>query len=65
MLEFKLKEKEQELKLCELKVKELKKSMPNSKLKPLKARTGRTNISREGANGLSLELNSSENLPSR
>ena len=42
MLEFQLKEKEQELKLCELKIKELKKSMPNNKLKPIKARTGRS-----------------------
>jgi len=38
LLEFQLKEKEQELKLCELKIKELKKSMPNSKLRPLQKR---------------------------
>jgi len=33
---MKLKEKEQELKLIELKIKELKKQIPNSKLKPIR-----------------------------
>lgn len=43
MLEIKLKEKDQELKLAELKVKELKKQIPNSKLRPLaQQRTNRT-----------------------
>ena len=35
LLEFQLKEKDQEYKLCELKVKELRKTMPNVKLKPM------------------------------
>ena len=34
-MEVKLKEKEQEAKLSELKVRELKKSLPNNRLKPL------------------------------
>ena len=37
-MEVKLKEKEQEVKLNELKVKELKRTVPNTKLKPMKAR---------------------------
>ena len=35
LLEFQLKEKDQEYKLCELKVKELRKTMPNVKIKPM------------------------------
>ena len=35
VLEVKLKEKDQELKLAELKVKELRKQIPNTKLKPM------------------------------
>ena len=42
---MKLREKDQETKLAELKVKELKKQVPNSKLRPLKNRTTRTNVS--------------------
>ena len=45
MLEIRLKEKDQEMKLAELRVKELKKNVPNSKLRPLKQRTTRTNAS--------------------
>jgi len=37
-MNVKLKEKEQEAKLSELKVRELKKSLPNNRLKPMKAR---------------------------
>jgi len=48
MLEIKQKEKEQELKLVELKVKELKKQVPNSKLKPIRSRTNRTTASNDG-----------------
>ena len=40
ILEVKLKEKDQELKLAELKIKELRKQIPNSKLKPIKHRSG-------------------------
>lgn len=45
ILETKLREKDQELKLAELRVKELKKNVPNSKLRPLKKRTNRTTAS--------------------
>ena len=44
MLEIRLKEKDQELKLAELKVKELKKSMPSGKLRPIRNRTGRADV---------------------
>ena len=45
MLEIRLKEKEQEQKLAELRVKELKKNVQHNKLRPLKQRTTRTNAS--------------------
>ena len=53
MLEIKLKEKDQELKLAELKVKELKKQIPNSKLRPLaQQRTNRTQLSTDAGHSV-------------
>ena len=63
MLEFQLKEKDQELKLCELKIKELKKSIPNSKLKPIRLRTDRTSVSIDQQSNL--DMNVEENQSRR
>ena len=40
ILNLKLREKEQEVKLNELKIKELRKQVPNTKLKPLSRKEG-------------------------
>ena len=45
ILSIKLKEKDQEVKLNDLKIKELKKQIPNTKLKPIKRSKDKTNQS--------------------
>jgi hypothetical protein len=45
VLSIKLKEKDQEVKLNELKIKELRKQVPNTKLKPLNRKDGKVNMS--------------------
>ena len=39
LLEYKVKEKDQELKLSEMKIKELRKSIPHLQLKPLRSKS--------------------------
>lgn len=66
LLEIKLKEKDQELKLSELKYKELKKQIPNTRLRPMRQRTVNSNhtIDRESAYSYERKRNFLTNRPS-
>ena len=48
-MQIKLKEKDQEIKLNDLKTKELKKQIPNTRLRPLKAKRNTIEGSRSGS----------------
>ena len=60
---MKLREKEQELKLVELKIKELKKQIPYSKLKPIRLRTNRTIVSNDAHSIDNISVKERENEP--